>query len=247
MKNRPLFRLKTVFLLFLTTLYSFSGISQHLPIINGPDSVCLDLPNSFSVAASSPGTTVYWEVENGTIINGNPGEHITAVFFSRTNGPYKIRSRSENSNGSTGWVEKTIEKTVVDFNIKGSPEVKSSSYARYSLEGTMADKYDWSIVPNHLGSVVDQHHSDEVKILWNDVDAPAVVALKVKVDVCGWSYTVPYQVTILPRTDAEQNVSMVKPKNTDPLTVAIIAPDEACAKTPIKFRGQCEWWSGLVL
>ena len=86
--------------------------------IVGPDEICPGTPTIFKVHNASPGMTAYWEVDNGQIINGNPGDQITVVFDQNPTGPYKIRFRNQNRGYASKWVEKTLSEIVVDFQLK---------------------------------------------------------------------------------------------------------------------------------
>jgi PKD repeat protein len=187
--------------------------------IDGSDEFCLGTPISFSVPnIPPPGTNTYWEVDNGTIINGNPGQEISVSFSANPTGPYKVRARNRTGQCFSPWVEKTVVPIEVDFQISGATVACSSTYEIYSVNETEGDKYTWTISPDYLGSVVNYPQEDEVEILWNNVSAPTVATIIVDVEKCQQVYTETYQVTVQQAPD-----------------ITITAPTTVCRDAPVTF------------
>lgn len=235
---RQLFTLYRQIFFFTLLATTFPSFSQVTPIpgpqsIMGPTAVCLGVPISFSVPNDPPpGIKTQWEIENGIIINGNPGPKITVVFTVNPTGPLKVRARNHNGNAFSPWVTLTVHPMIADFQISGSVAPRSSSYETYSVDEAEGDKYTWSIRPEYLGSVVNYPQEAEVEILWNNVSAPTVATIIVAMEKCGHVYTKAFRVTVHPHS--KQPVSRApKDCKTDKL---IVAPDHACLGTPVSFR-----------
>lgn len=225
-----------------------SGREDNLPAapdgIEGLDEICPGTPTIYKVSGSNSQNTTHWQIENGLIINGNPGNEVTVVFRPN-NSPYKIRARQQNKENASKWVEKTINPIDVDFLITGADTVYSSTYSTYSINETRGDKYTWRIRPQHLGSVINQEHSDEVKILWNNVTAPTVATLMVEVEICKEIYYETFRVTVDKSPDTPVNASPKQDENpcadaspTKHLqapTAVINAPSKVCPGQPIQF------------
>ena len=192
----------------------------------------MGVPITFSVPnIPSPGTNTYWKVDNGVIINGNPGKAISVAFISNPTGPYKVRARNQNGKSYSSWVEITVQPMEVDFRISGPVTVGSSTYETYSVDEIMGDKYIWTISPNFLGSVVNIDHKDRIKILWNNVSAPTIATVMVKVEKCGQVYFESFQVTVQQTPDSRKTISTTDCKQEE----LIIAPTRACVGTPVEF------------
>ena len=181
--------------------------------INGEDVVCLGVPYDYTAGPSIPGTTLNWEVVNGSFSNGTPnisGTHAT-VTFTGSSGPYELRVWREYQADvgckSTNFT-KTVQPEQISVAITGpSVDVCSNALEIYEATYTEGDLYEWSIVPHTAGSIEAGNGGSGIQVLWNDQTSPTTASVELTMRKCGQEFIVDpaLQVNIIPSASITLN------------------------------------------
>ncbi len=177
--------------------------------ITGPDEVCAGIPYSFYTGNSIPGTTLNWSVVGGSFpgsATNVSGEKATITFAGA--GPYQVkvwRQYQSNLGCQSATLVKTVTKKQINLNIDGEQNVCANTYQNYEATYLTGDLYEWSIIPETMGSVTGGDGSRQVTILWNDLATAATAQLQVKMRVCNTDFIETINVNVSPSASIALN------------------------------------------
>ncbi|WP_276132478.1 PKD domain-containing protein [Polluticoccus soli] len=190
--------------------------------IDGPDTICLGTPYTFTAFDAVPGSNFYWEYEDGTgpaVVLQNPGT--ASITFTDPNGPYKIRVWRKLKDApycESAKLEKVLYTPKVVADITGPTTVCANTTANYNAGYALGDTYVWSINPSVDGSIATGNNTPNVTVQWNKVTTAHFVDLYVKITKCGV-------------TDEDTLKVWVTPT----VNVTITGPTTECRGVPVTF------------
>lgn len=167
--------------------------------ILGPDFACPGVPETYSVNNTIAGTQIGWEVVNGTIEGSEYGDEITVTFG--PSGPYIVKAWRESTsepNCPSDIITRTITLPPVNLDITStSPNIVcASSYADYATSYADGETYSWSVFPATVGSVSQGNGTQNVTVLWNQINYPGAQVI-LTVTKCGTEYTHSFAVDVV--------------------------------------------------
>lgn len=178
--------------------------------LNGPSTVCPNIPYTYLVSPSIPGTTLNWEVVGGTFSNGqttSSGPEVSARF--NNSGSYEIRAWRQYKK-DLGCTSDTLVMAVTKENvipdIVGPDTTCDNTYADYSSSYTNGELYEWKILPDARGTITNGNGTAFISVLWNSTSSIQTANLAVAIRKCGVTYHDTIAVTILPTSGIDINM-----------------------------------------
>lgn len=179
----------------------------------GPDEICPGRPYLYQGSATSPDYYLDWTVTDGTPTAGS-GKDITVTWTPMGSPNYLIELVQVDKfpPGCRSAVRQfpVLVMPITNPVITGEDDVCTNTPEVYTT-ATVADNYDWRILPPEAGSIISGQNTNTVTVLWNNTAGQADVQLFAT--VCGQvlfgdlSVTInaPPQPVINAPTDACQN------------------------------------------
>jgi PKD repeat protein len=141
--------------------------------IVGPDSACSGVPYLYSAGPPIAGTTFGWSVSGGGTANAPYGDNTYITFNGLPNYTITVfRMTTDAAQCKSKSIKKIVRAPVPPLVISGLDSVCHSTYHNYSLNYQGGDVYEWSVVPNTLGSVTSNGSTYNPTILWNVPTTP---------------------------------------------------------------------------
>lgn len=159
---------------------------QPIDTIIGPTLICPGRPYTYTATVNNPNNSLIWYTQGGTP-NMSSGPSVTVVWNPSHVDPYLLAVQEFGGVGNCGselYILPIDPLTNQVPDIVGPDTVCSDSYHIYeTLEG--ADRYNWSIAPDYLGSITSGELTDSINVQWNYVDTPLTAVITVLAYYCG--------------------------------------------------------------
>jgi PKD repeat protein len=169
--------------------------------LSGPDTVCLNVPYTFTAGNPLPGTYFDWTVTGGGISGSSFGNNVT-IIFTATSGPLSVtvvRKLKQSPYCAGPTLSKTVYRPNIAINITGKDTVCPNSVWAYNSGYYNGETYVWSISNPLLGSI-DDVSKPNINVTWNNQTgtSPTTATLKLKVTRCGVTDSQTFNVVIKP-------------------------------------------------
>lgn len=192
------------------------GSAPHVvtvtPIPSEPSSlvgtmmVCSSVPYEYSIGNPTSGTTLEWQVTNGTIQGSPFGNTVTIIFNPISSGNYTVKVRKK-SDGITGcdsaWKTFTVNRMNVQGTIANLDNLTTycpSSYTGFKLNltnGFEPQQINWKFVPSNFGNVIGGQNTDIVQVSFNEISGSTATGTLVAVlSNCNTTYEVSKSITL---------------------------------------------------
>ncbi len=175
------------------------GTPAAIDTVVGDDTVCLNRVYTYRAYNDVPGTTYEWQAIGGNVLPASGSETVDVVWTSPGIKQLKVRHEpnAEPHCDAPVFTFNVIQE-VVNPAITGDTAPCANAHRWYNSHYNRGDAYDWSIYPDSVGSVVDNYHSPEARVLWNNVVAPTPAYVIVKAQKCDTSISDTFRVTVQP-------------------------------------------------
>lgn len=153
--------------------------------IKGVDTVCLNRPYTYIAHHAAGNAYIQWRVTGGNVMPQSGSDTVMVVW---TNGGYKQLAANMTNVAApycTGLAfTLPIEQEAVTLHVTGDTTPCANSVRNYTAGYNRGEVYDWSILPDTLGSVVGGLHLDNMRVQWNNIAAPRTARIIVAVRKC---------------------------------------------------------------
>ncbi|MEC4050289.1 PKD domain-containing protein [Flavobacterium sp. SUN046] len=167
--------------------------------------VCPNIFYNYSLP-SNPAVQYHWSVTNGTLSGSSIGDEVTVKFTGTA--PALLTVYSESTSPSIcASSPVTIPISIKQINatlLNANTTVCANSTASYqvNLTGssdlyTEGESYFWSLSNPNLGSITNGQDSNQINIMWNNVNVTTTVNLNLVIYKCGGSRTLTLPITII--------------------------------------------------
>ena len=166
--------------------------------ITGETNICPNTSYTYEAISTAPQNNFKWHINNGGMVSEVLGNPINVTWGAA--GPYDLAVSQISTNGlacESAPLAISINQ-IVGSTIIGDQEVcqeQTSSYSASYYEGV---EYNWTIIPNSIGTITSDPKSSTIEVLWHS-EGPANLNL----NVCGESIN--YPITIYPRPQVVVN------------------------------------------
>lgn len=206
--------------------------------IEGPDRICRGVPTEYVAGTIDAANIFQWTLTNGTV-NTAVGEKTEATLNPGSAGLFSlsvIRVTKEFPHCPSLSRTKVIELPIVVFDVLGTTDVCPSEPYTYGINYSEGEAYDWTVVPQDMGSVMEDPNNflgqgfPNAQILWNKKTGPAKVICRVR--KCNEYYYDTLDVIVRS------------------LAITTTLPDTVCLKAEVfaqvsEATGGVQWWTGL--
>jgi len=175
--------------------------------IDGPKTVCLNTPYTYTVTEDAPGYIYTWTITNGSFVGSNSGKQID-VKFVRPGTLSVVKTKVQNGvTCSSSPINMNVGEalfTPVIINDSGLAKFCTSSTATFTLDmgDVDADHITWSIQSStgdtNFGNIIEGINSKVVKVGFNNITSSETGTLKVVVNKCGRTLTKTYPIVLIP-------------------------------------------------
>ncbi|WKW46283.1 PKD domain-containing protein [Myroides sp. JBRI-B21084] len=151
------------------------SIPEITGTITGTQTVCLNVPYTYTINENDPAAIYSWSVSGGTIIGSNGGSQVD-VFFTAPNGTVTVEKQylrkgviCTSPSVSYSVTELVLNPAIVNNN-GTSPFCPSSTYTfTADLNGVVPDHIAWELTPPNFGNIIAGVNSNTVTLTLNEV------------------------------------------------------------------------------
>ena len=175
--------------------------------IDGPKTVCLNTPYTYTVTEDAPGYIYTWTITNGSFIGSNSGKQID-VKFVQPGTLSVVKTKVQNGvTCSSSPISMNVGEalfTPVIINDSGLEKFCPSSTATFTLSigDVDPDHITWSIQGNsgntNFGNIIEGINSKVVTVGFNNISSSGTGTLKVVATKCGRTQTATYPIVLIP-------------------------------------------------
>lgn len=203
------------------------SIPEITGAITGPQTVCLNVPYTYTINENDPAAIYSWSVSGGTIIGSNGGSQVD-VFFTAPNGMVTVEKQylrkgvictSPSVNYS---VTELVLNPVIVNNNGTSPFCPSSTYTfTADLNGVIPDHIEWELTPPNFGNIIAGVNSNTVTLTLNEVSNNNTAGvLTLTVTKCGVEEVRTININLNPKVNLTiGNINAICPS--DPIVVNV--------------------------
>ena len=214
--------------------------------ISGPQTVCLNVPYTYSISENEPGAIYSWTVSGGTVIGSNAGTQVD-VFFTSANATvnvvkqYVYKGVTCTSQPVSYSVSQLVLNPVIINNSGLTQFCPSTDYTfTADLNGVVADHISWELTPSNFGNIVQGINSNTVKIALNEVSNTTAGNLTLVVTKCGVEVTETYAVNLIPEINITIGAVGAICPDTDiivPVTISPAVPANSATYWAFEYNG----------
>lgn len=191
---------------FIFTVYELPARPQGDFLL--PEKVCPNLP--YNIIFLNTDTTIdlseydlKWDIQNGEILevnntqlevifNENPaGDYRVSLNYKQKQKPYCTSEQLLSEIILPVTVETDIEPyNPVNNNIIATNLYCTSTETSFRVDELSGDEYNWSIVPDNFGNIVQGQDSPEITVLWNEISGVTTGYVQLEIRKCAERFVI---------------------------------------------------------
>lgn len=181
-------------------IYEIPVIVNALPVlptaINGTDLICPGTAYTY-MADGLPAHEFHWFINNGGVMTEDFGDQLNVIWGA--NPPYELQlSQIEVSGLQCESETISFSATAIPgFTLIGTEQICREQSGLYSADSFENIDYEWTIMPEDAGTIIDGEGTANVEIFWHSAGNHTV-----SLDVCGMNQTLAITVFDLPEPTA---------------------------------------------
>lgn len=170
-----------------TMLDSVTILPSPDPQLNGPDTVCHNKINVYTVTPVPAGNTFVWSVTNGTIISGQGTGSISVRWGTAGVGAVTLRQINTSGCDSTKTMDITIQPSPAPI-IQGGNNICSYKVEFYSITPSAGNTYNWTVTG---GTIISKPDSSAIYIRWAAPGAGSIQVTQTNTYGCDSTVSLP--------------------------------------------------------
>lgn len=160
--------------------------------ITGPQTVCLNVPYTYTINENDPSAFYSWSVSGGNIIGSNGGTQVD-VFFTAANATVTVEKKYVNkgvtcTSQSISYPVSELVLSPAIVNNNGTTQFCPSTTYTFTadLNGIVADHIEWELTPPKFGNIIAGVNDNTVTLTLNEVSNNNTIGvLKLTATKCG--------------------------------------------------------------
>jgi hypothetical protein len=217
------------------------------PVATGELLVCPNAPYSYNIVNPNPEMNYVWSVTNGSFVGSNTGTSVTINFNDNsipTVSVYCYNLNSINCNSSSFILNPTLKQIPAQIN--GNDVVcANSNNSQYTANFTGTNNpytegeiYTWTISNPTVGSISSGQGTNQVNVVWNNVQAVTTVNLILEIRKCTLIKTISKTITVRPTLQIDITTPNATICGNSPITFTIISSSPG---VPLDPNAQVVW------
>ena len=160
--------------------------------ITGPQTVCLNVPYTYTINENDPSAFYSWSISGGNIIGSNGGTQVD-VYFTAANATVTVEKKYVNkgvtctSQSISYPVNELVFSPAIVNNNSTTQFCPSTTYTfTADLNGVVPDNIEWELTPPNFGNIIAGANSNTVTLTLNEVSNNNTTGvLQLTVTKCG--------------------------------------------------------------
>lgn len=175
--------------------------------ITGSQTVCLNVPYTYTINENDPNAYYSWSVSGGTIIGSNGGTQVD-VYFTASNATVTVEKKYVNkgvtcTSQSISYSVSQLVLSPAIVNNNGTTQFCPSTTYTFTadLNGVVPDHIEWELTPPKFGNIIAGVNDNTVTLTLNEESTTTAGVLKLTVTKCGVEEVRTININLNPKID----------------------------------------------
>lgn len=167
------------------------SIPEITGAITGPQTVCLNVPYTYTINENDPSAFYSWSVSGGNIIGSNGGTQVD-VYFTAANATVTVEKKYVNkgvtcTSQSISYPVNELVFSPAIVNNNGTTQFCPSTTYTFTadLNGVVPDHIEWELTTPKFGNIIAGVNDNTVTLTLNEESTTTAGVLKLTVTKCG--------------------------------------------------------------